>query len=224
MSPLALEVKVCGLRDPGMALDCVESGAAAIGLVFFAASPRAVAAPDARAVVGALPEGVTPVGVFVDCPVDNLLRICDRSRLRCVQLHGDEPPDTVERLVNEGLRVVKALRESGKALCSAARSFAAADAFLIECGRGPLPGGNAESWDWSGARVLSSAVPFALAGGLAPANVGAALSAACPDAVDVSSGVESSPGVKDPALVRAFIAEVRKYRPAAVPRNVFIPA
>jgi phosphoribosylanthranilate isomerase len=142
--------------------------------------------------------------VFVDVPPETVLQTARTADLTGVQLHGCEPPEVVDRLRREGLFVVKALfAERAPAFEDAPRY--PASAFLVECGLGALPGGNAQDWDWARAGPLSERHPLILAGGLTPLNAAQAVRAACPDAVDVSSGVETAPGRKDIHKVRAFI-------------------
>lgn len=205
--PRTPQVKICGLTRPAEAAACAALGAAAVGCVFFPPSPRHVTFQQARRIFRALPANVSAVGVFVDTPIEQILSAAAYCSFSTVQLHGRENPDVVAHLHARGLTVLKTLFNSGAPPFSAAAAYAAA-AYLVECGRGSLPGGNAAAWDWRRARVLSRQHPTVLAGGLAPENVGLALAHAKADAVDVSSGVESAPGRKDPAKVAAFIAAV----------------
>lgn len=207
-------VKICGLRDPDTALACAEAGARAIGLVFHPGSPRNLTAATARAIVDALDGAALPVAVCVNMEPETLLRLCQRSGIQWVQLHGSESPATVARLLDAGLRVIKSLRVSGKALPAMAARYALAPALLVECGSGSLPGGNGVAWNWAGARPLAARRPFFLAGGLTPENVGEAIVAANPDGVDVSSGVETAPGVKSLLLVRKFLRAAGAVAPA----------
>lgn len=202
---MSVAVKICGLRDPEMAVACAEAGARAIGLVFHPGSPRDISSETARLIVEALGDRAVPVAVCVDWLPETLLRLCDRTGIRWVQLHGSESPETVEQLRGAGLSVVKSMRVAGAALPVEAERYAAANVLLVECGAGPLPGGNGRVWDWASARPLAGRRPFVLAGGLTPANIGDAIAAADPDGVDVSSGVESAPGEKALSRVRAFI-------------------
>jgi len=153
--------------------------------------------------------------------VETILEGARRCRLTGVQLHGNEPPETVLRLREAGLMVIKALFAARMPDLKAAADYAP-DAFLVECGRGKRPGGNAEVWNWAEARGLSASVPLVLAGGLSPENVAEAIAAAAPDAVDVSSGVEKAPGRKDLDRVAAFIHAARKAATGRE-RGVFTP-
>jgi phosphoribosylanthranilate isomerase len=203
-----IQVKICGLTRADEAMACATLGADAIGLIFHPPSPRHLDDTTAAAVTGAVPEGVAKIGVFVDARVETILDKTRRCGLTGVQLHGDEPPETVRRLRAAGLIVIKALFAARAPGLEAAGDYAP-DAFLVECGRGRLPGGNAEVWNWAEARGISASVPLVLAGGLDPENVARAIAAAAPDAVDVSSGVEKAPGRKDMDRVAAFIHAVR---------------
>lgn len=201
-----LAIKICGLTRPDQALACARAGADAIGLVFYPPSPRHVGDNLAEDVCKRLPAGVAKVGVFVDAPLQDILAKVNRCGLTAVQLHGNETPALVEALVRRRLTVIKAVFAARSPLLTDAAAFAPS-AFLVECGRGTLPGGNAERWDWAGAAAAPR--PFVLAGGLNPANVAEAIAAARPDGVDVSSGVETAPGAKDLAAVAAFIHNAR---------------
>jgi phosphoribosylanthranilate isomerase len=205
---MRVQVKVCGLTTPEEAAAVAEAGADAVGLVFFARSLRAVDLETARRVAAALPPFVARVGVFVDASRDELLRAADSVPLDLLQLHGREP---LEALAGLPRRSVKALGVTADFdLEQALRYAGRCDALLLDTGGGSLPGGSGATFDWSVARAVRARVPrLVLAGGLDPGNVGAALAAVGPDAVDVSSGVESAPGRKDLDKVRAFIAAVR---------------
>ena len=204
------QVKICGLTRPDEAARCAELGPDAIGLVFFPKSPRNVSIDQARAVVDALPGDLATVGVFVNADFDTIMERVDDCGLSMAQLHGRETPRLVERLHGEGVGVIKGLFIDGEPGLAAAGQYAA-DAFLVECSKGPLPGGNAMAWDWGAARDFGDRHPLVLAGGLAPDNVADAIHAARPAAVDVSSGVEASPGRKDPVKVGRLIRAVHGY-------------
>lgn len=214
------QVKICGLTDAAQAAAVAALGAAAVGLVFFPKSPRHLRREQALSICRALPESVRRVGVFVDERFESILEMAAFCGLDAVQLHGHEPPEKVERLRREGLLVIKALfirRPPGLADASAYRP----SGFLVECGAGTLPGGNAQTWAWSEARPLADRHPLILAGGLGPENVAQAVEQAQPDAVDLSSGVEAAPGVKDLRKVAALMAAVRQCRMMRRPRTIF---
>jgi len=205
-------VKICGLTRADNALDCVKAGADIIGLVFFEKSPRHVSVSRAREIVRALPKGVPACGVFVNEPYDTIMHTVSGCGLRMVQLHGAEPPELAARLSDQGLGVTKAffaarppgLRETDKYPC--------ADFCLAEYGKGILPGGNAETWDYDQALEMGKKVRLMLAGGLNPENVADAVSRICPHAVDVSSGVEKTKGFKDIQKAAAFISSAKSIR------------
>jgi len=202
-----VQIKVCGLTRVEEAVACAEAGAAAIGCVFYAKSPRCVSAATARAIRRALPPEVACVGVFVDEPFEGIMAMAAHTGFTAVQLHGIESPEDVRLLRREGLFVIKALFADRAPWLEAASRFAAS-ALLVECGQGALPGGNAYAWEWGRAAALGQRHPLILAGGLTPENAAQAVRAALPDAVDVSSGVEAGPGRKDIRKVEQFIAAV----------------
>ena len=201
------QIKVCGLTDVEKALGCAHLGAQAIGCVFYPKSPRYVSDRVAADICQALPETIKSVGVFVDENFSAIMKKVERCRLSAVQLHGQEPPELVERLCREDIRVIKALFIHKLPKIDRADAYPA-HAFIVEFGHGSLPGGNALAWDWKLARAFSANHPLLLAGGLSADNVGEAVSVCGPDAVDVSSGVESAPGLKDLAKVKTFISAV----------------
>ena len=215
--PATVQVKVCGLTRVDEAVACAQAGARAVGCVFYAESPRCVTAATARAIRRALPPEVACVGVFADEPFEGILAMAARTGFTAVQLHGSESPEVVQLLRREGLFVIKALF-AGRAPGIEAGPQYSASAFLVECGRGALPGGNAQEWDWSKAGPFAERHPLILAGGLTPENAAQAVRAALPDAVDVSSGVEAVPGRKDIRKVEQFIAAVAT---ASARRRIF---
>ncbi len=198
-------VKICGLTDSAEAVACAEAGADAIGFVFYRPSPRNISPEDAGRIIRALPSEVIPVGVFVDMGAGDIIETAHVSGIRSVQLHGCGDSRYIERLRSAGLRVITVLKRGGDELIGEMLDYSAADAFLVECSSGPLPGGNAAEWDWRSARPLSGIRPMAVAGGLSAENIELAIEAANPDAVDVSSCVEREPGRKDLDKVREFI-------------------
>jgi phosphoribosylanthranilate isomerase len=213
-------VKICGLTTPEQARDVAALRPDAIGLVFHPKSPRHVSDERAAEIVDAIGLEIPTVGVFVDESVEEILRKIDRVGLSCVQLHGRESNDDVAALMDAGTTVINVRKETGPALLDAA-ARSPATRFLVEAPRGELPGGNGLVWEWSKAAGLGIAYPFILAGGLTPDNVAEAIGQAHPDAVDVSSGVEASPGVKDLAKVERFIANARAIAPTWPVRSVF---
>jgi len=215
-----LQIKICGLTRVDDALGCVELGADAIGLVFYPKSPRYITMQKAKEICLALPEKIKTVGVFVDETFSNIMHIVQYCGLKGVQLHGNEPPHLVDRLVSDNFIVIKALFSGRKPHIDDAFNYRAS-AFLVECGKGVLPGGNAEVWNWEEARRLGNKFPLILAGGLSFENVAEAVKASLPDAVDISSGVESSPGRKDMNKVASFIKEISGCSAQQITKKIF---
>jgi phosphoribosylanthranilate isomerase len=206
-----MQVKICGINDAAAMRAAAEAGADLVGFVFFPPSPRAVTPAQAAAV--ALP-GPARVGLFVDPADEEIAAVLAAVPLDLIQLHGEETPSRCAAVkARFGLPVMKALGIAGPAdLAALARYAPAVDRFLLDAKAppgAPLPGGNAAPFDWS---VLAGAAvprPWLLAGGLTPDNVKEAVRIAGAPGVDVSSGVEGRRGVKDPALIAAFVAAAR---------------
>ena len=201
------QIKVCGLTRVENALECLALGADAIGCVFYPKSPRHVTEDQAGNICKAVSSRAATVGVFVNESFSFIMKKVDRCLLDTIQLHGQESPGLVTRLRKEKLTVIKTLFLSSMPAFENAKDFEPS-AFLVECGDGTLPGGNAVSWNWEKARDLVKNYPVILAGGLSQENVSTAVNQSTPDAVDVSSGVELSPGLKDTGRVEAFIQAV----------------
>ncbi|HCY84985.1 MAG TPA: phosphoribosylanthranilate isomerase [Desulfobacteraceae bacterium] len=202
-------VKICGLTRVDNALACAEAGADIIGLVFFPKSPRDVSKARAGEITRALPGEIPTCGVFVDADYDTLMATVDQTGIRIVQLHGSESPDLATRMSEQGLVVVKAFFAAREPGLEKASEYPDADFCLAEYGRGILPGGNAESWDYGLAKGFASGNRLMLAGGLTPENVSIAVRETNPGAVDISSGVEASPGIKDIEKVSRFIQNAK---------------
>ncbi len=202
-------IKICGLTQVDNALEVAASGADAIGLVFFEKSPRNVTPDQAGQICTALPASVKTIGVFVNESYDAIMEKVGRCGLSGVQLHGNEPPGLVEKLVKEDLVVIKALFAAKTPFLTQSREYENADYVLVEYGKGNLPGGNAESWNYEILSQMETRIPVILAGGLTPENVRQAIDACHPAGVDISSGVEKSHGIKDIEKVKAFINAVR---------------
>lgn len=213
-------IKICGLTKADEALLCAELGANAIGLVFYKRSPRYVADAQAYDICRILPKEIKRVGVFVNEPYSSIMHKIEKFGIDIVQLHGNEPPQIVTVLRKEGIAVIKALFLEEKPDFKEAADYEAS-AFLVECGKGSLPGGTALSWSWEKAKSLGEKYPLILAGGLSPENVSTAVSLCLPDAVDVSSGVESSPGIKDIEKVKSFINKVSACSLTKKPWRIF---
>jgi phosphoribosylanthranilate isomerase len=209
MSATRLFVKVCGITCVADGLAAAELGADAVGFVFWPGSPRHVEPEAARRIGEALPPSVVRVGVFVDAPAGELARVAEAARLDVLQLHGSEPP---EQLALLPLRAWKALRVGPDfAPAELARYAQRAAAILLDTRAESVPGGSGRSFDWRVARQARERAGFLiLAGGLSADNVAQAIASAAPDGVDVSSGVEASPGRKDTAKLRDFLAAARQ--------------
>ena len=201
-------IKICGLTRVENAVACATLGADAIGLVFFKKSPRHVSNQAARDICKALPESTDKIGVFVNETYERIMEKVDDCGLTGVQLHGHEPPDLVHWLRAYNLIVIKALFAAREPFLDQAQAYDGASYLLVEYGKGVLPGGNAESWDYGLANRLNTRTPVILAGGLTCENVTRAVKKTCPAGVDISSGVERSHGIKEISKVRDFIRAV----------------
>jgi phosphoribosylanthranilate isomerase len=198
--------KICGITRVEDALAAVEAGADAIGLVFYAKSPRAVSVEQAVEIVQALPPFVTSVGLFVNMPREQLLALLQQVPLDLLQFHGDESPAECE---GYGRPYIKALRvRPGEDLAAAMAPYAGARGILLDTFVEGVPGGTGAAFDWS-LVPQGVAKPIILAGGLEAHNVAAAIRQVRPYAVDVSGGVEASKGIKDAGKIRAFVKSVR---------------
>lgn len=201
------QIKICGITEIDDAIECATLGADAIGCVFYPKSPRHLKDKQAKAICLAVPKQVRTVGVFVNETYSSIMQRVERCRLSAVQLHGQESPDLISRLREENLMVIKALFANDRPSFESASNYHAS-AFLLECGQGKLPGGNALKWDWALAKNFKHNSPLIIAGGLSPDNISYAIDVSKPHAVDVSSGVEKSPGKKDLVKVAEFIEKV----------------
>ncbi len=208
---LTQNLKICGITTRETARFCAAAGVGALGAVFFSKSPRALTPQQARALFDGLPAHVARVGVFVDMPVAELLDCAREAGLDTVQLHGSEPLDDILAVRREGFRVIKVLKAAGEKLLEAAAALPLSVGILVECGRGALPGGNGAAWDWAEAAPLATVRPFALAGGLTPDNLAEAARLSHASAWDLSSGVETSPGVKDHLAVLKTVDTLTQY-------------
>jgi len=198
--------KICGITRIEDALAAAEAGADAIGLVFYARSPRAVDVRQARSIIAALPPFVSTVGLFVDATRCEINEILDAVPLDLLQFHGDESPEQCEGYHRP---YVKALRvRSSDQVAQAVTTYRGASGLLLDAFVPGVPGGTGERFDWS---LIPAGLtkPLILAGGLTPDNVASAVRRVRPYAVDVSGGVEAAKGIKDIDKVRAFIREVR---------------
>ncbi|MET0276771.1 MAG: phosphoribosylanthranilate isomerase [Pseudorhodoplanes sp.] len=218
-------VKICGLRTPETLEAALEAGADFTGFVFFPASPRHVDFDQARA-LGAQAAGRSQkVALTVDADDATFAAIVDALKPDMLQLHGKEPPERLTELRTRfGLPLMKALPVETAADLTAARAYAGVADWLLFDARAPKdatrPGGLGRPFDWTLLKALDPGLPFMLSGGLEPGNIGLALQITRAPAVDVSSGVESVPGVKDPSRIRAFVRAVRAADAAQVAPEV----
>jgi phosphoribosylanthranilate isomerase len=198
-------VKVCGITRLTDALHAVQHGATALGFVFWPASPRFVPPERARDIVAELPSAVMTVGVFVNESIDGIRSAVAAAGVTAVQLHGDEPPAYADALAWPVLRSVT-LDDAAEA----AAAWAAGTTLLLDTADPLRRGGTGRTVDWARAAAVARSAPrVVLAGGLRPANVAEAIEVVRPFGVDVSSGVEESPGVKDFEKVAQFLANAR---------------
>jgi len=197
-------VKVCGITRLTDALQAVQHGATALGFVFWPRSPRFITPERAREIIGELPSLVTTVGVFVNEPVEGIGDVVARSGITTVQLHGDEPPAYADAL---GWPVLRSVDVDEAA--SACPAWPAQTVFLVDAVDRVRRGGTGATVDWTRAAAVARRWRVVLAGGLTAENVTDAISTVRPFGVDVSSGVEASPGVKDFDKVARFVANAR---------------
>lgn len=195
------KVKICGITNLEDALFAAEAGADALGFNFYAKSPRFIVPDRAREIVLRLPPFVAKVGVFVNEELDRVKEIMAYCSLDCAQLHGDETPEQVAALAP---RAIKAVRVRSAADIERLAQYQAI-AYLLDTYHPTKHGGTGEAFDWELAVEARSHGPIILAGGLTPDNVADAIERVHPYAVDVSSGVEAAPGIKDHQKVRRFI-------------------
>jgi phosphoribosylanthranilate isomerase len=197
-------IKVCGITRVSDARHAVEQGATALGFVLWPKSPRAITVDRAAEIIAELPSHVVSVGVFVNESIDSIRVAAERAHLTAVQLHGDEPPAYADVLVWPVIRAVTV----GE-IDLAADAWSADTALLVDNIDPVRRGGTGSAVDWTRAAGIAKTRRVVLAGGLTPENVATAIRTVHPFGVDVSSGVESAPGVKDLDKVTQFIANAR---------------
>lgn len=205
---MATRIKFCGITSLRDAEHAVSAGAWAIGLIFWPGSPRAVRPGQAAEIAAAMKRRLEVVGVFVNHTLDDIAATADAVELTALQLHGDEGPAfCAEAARRTGCKVIKAARVRSGADIQALAAFHT-DFHLLDSHTPGRPGGTGETFEWELARLHRGPVPMILGGGLTPENVAAAIAATRPYAVDVASGVERTPGVKDPDRLKAFAESV----------------
>jgi phosphoribosylanthranilate isomerase len=213
---MTFRIKICGITNVDDALAAVDAGAEAIGLNFYRGSPRCIDLAQAKQIAHALAHDTKRIGVFVNASADEIRQICRAASIHSIQLHGNEAPEFL-RHINTDFDIIRARRlgergtaaivEDIEACCEAAGM--GPDAILVDAAAGEQFGGSGRTVNW---QLLADhgawwrRWPLILAGGLTPENVGEAIRIVRPHAVDVASGVESSPGKKDQAKMRDFVA------------------
>ena len=213
---MSVDVKICGISTPAAMDAAVEAGAAFIGLNFYPPSPRAVTPEQAAALAAPVPSGMIKTGLLVDAEDATIEAILKAVPLDLLQLHGGESPERVAAVkARFGLPVMKVvkLRQDGD-LEAVAPFLDVADRLLFDAKppaemKDALPGGNAVAFDWSILAGKTWALPWMLAGGLTAANIGDAVAATGAPALDISSGVEDAPGLKNPQKIRDFLAAAK---------------
>ena len=204
-------VKICGITHVEDALNALNAGADAIGLVFYAASPRCVTIAQAQAIVAALPPFISVVGLFVNATTAEIQSVLSQVRLDIIQFHGDETPEHCEQVCAQiNLPYYRAIRvKPDTNLLQYAIDFKAAKALLLDTYSEQAYGGTGHAFDWN-LIPKNLTKPVILAGGLVPENVADAIKQVRPYAVDVSGGVEITKGLKDAAKMLAFMQAVNK--------------
>ncbi|MBW7995215.1 MAG: phosphoribosylanthranilate isomerase [Candidatus Glassbacteria bacterium] len=203
---MSVRIKICGITRLDDALAASELGADALGFVFHKPSPRYLEPEKAAGIIRKIPRLVTTVGVFVDLPADEVRRVAATAGLDRAQLSGDETPEYCRRL---GLSWIKAFRLAAEGDLKKITEYETGGDILLDSYVKGVPGGTGEKFNWEWAAMARSHGRVILAGGLEPSNVAEAIRTAAPYAVDVSSGVESAPGIKDHRKLEDFFAAVR---------------
>ncbi len=205
-------VKICGITNKEDALASAQAGADLLGFVFYPPSPRSIDPARATRIIDTVTRAGYParfVGVFVNEPEGHIREIAAHCHLHHVQLHGSEPPQLVSHLAQDGLSVIKAVRIGGDDSLLEMMRYSPS-LYLLDSSVSGFLGGSGRRFDWKIAQRARDLGSFLLAGGLDPDNVAAAVRAVRPWGVDVSTGVESSPGQKDHDKIRQFIARAKE--------------
>ncbi len=210
-----LFVKICGITNIEDALKCVDAGADALGFVFYPHSPRYVSPRKVKEIISGLPDCILTFGVFVNEPPDIVLKIQEQSSIDIVQLHGNEPPEWVSILRDKGVKVCKVFFQYKKPSFQDFDSYSF-EVALVESGKSGY-GGTGKSWAWPDIVSLKRSFgnrktfPVLLAGGISEKNVAEAVKKACPDGIDLSSGVEKYPGKKDQSKLQELMDKLRLF-------------
>ena len=206
---MPIKIKICGITNAEDALKAVELGADALGFVFYEKSPRAIQVEAAKRIIATLPPFILPVGVFVNQPEETVRVIFDSCGLAFAQLHGDESATYCETLGRPVLRAIRLKDRRSFLALAEYKGRMGVRGFVVDAFSQEAYGGTGQTVDWSLAGEAAKAAPILLAGGLTPGNVQEAIKQVQPYGVDVSSGVEASPGKKDHQKLQDFIQAVR---------------
>ena len=204
-SNMRTRIKICGITRVEDAIKVVESGADAIGLVFYDPSPRSVRIDQAREIAKAVPAFVSVVALFVNPDKDYVQEVLNNVRIDLLQFHGDEENDFCSQFESPFIKAIR-VRQASDVVASSLR-FPNSVGILLDSYKPGIPGGTGESFDWSLIPDNHNS-PIILAGGLTPENVASAINDVQPFAVDVSGGVEASKGIKDSDKIKEFVSEV----------------
>ena len=214
-----MRVKICGIRDAEQGRAIAHLGATALGFICVSQSPRYVTASEIRAVVDALPTNdagipiVDRVGVFVDASIDEIHHTVNKGSLNVVQLHGHESPSVCQQIQEQipSIELIKAFRVRTPETLNEIQAFAdSVDSFLLDAYHPHMMGGTGQTLNWSALKSFQSDRPWFLAGGLTPDNVISAITLLQPDGIDLSSGVEISPGNKDLQKVKTLFDQLKQ--------------
>jgi phosphoribosylanthranilate isomerase len=216
MTPV--QIKICGVTNVRDAKACLDLGAQLVGLNFCLQSPRYIEPKLAREIVETLPDDAPAVGVFVDASANEIRKAANTAGLCCVQLHGNFTPEIARELAAE-FRVIRAFSTHARFCPEEVSPFSDCDV-LVDAHHPDLRGGTGRTCNWQAARATLAFARFLiLSGGLNAQNVGRAIAAVRPHAVDVCSGVESAPGVKDHRAIKDFVTAVRELRGSQMSRH-----
>lgn len=213
-----IQIKICGITRPRDALDAAEAGVDALGFIFHEPSPRSILPVKAREIIALLPSRIVRVGVFVNSPVERIKEIADVCGLDIIQLHGDESADYCRHFAPESL--VKAVFLHSADAIDRLETYRVR-AFLADSRQGGRYGGTGRTSDWAAAGRVAERFPLILAGGLSETNLAEALAAVRPAAVDLNSGVETAPGVKDSERIKRAVSIVKNAAIFPTAREIF---
>lgn len=203
-----MRIKICGITNLVDAEVAVRYGADALGFIFHEPSPRYISPMQVSEITKRLPPFVNVTGVFVNAKTNDILEMAKMCLLDTIQLHGEEEPDSCRVIMESGYKVIKAVRVKDEGSLSMLSLYPLVSAFLLDSYSREVYGGSGEKFDWTLARKAKEYGEIILAGGLTPENVGEAIREVGPYGVDVSSGVEKGPGIKDPLKLKAFFEAV----------------